>query len=164
VEEPPTGGCPKSATEEANIGPVDSEIDKYSNLMHKQLEERLGLNATALNKILHDYLGLSNKSPVWILRDTSDEEKSGHVECAKHFLKEFEESGSGKFSQSVNGEETCAYLSDPLLKSQSQKWSKVGVAPSKEFMCQKSAGKSEVAIFFPHKIIITIFELQKVVQ
>ncbi len=66
VEDAPRPDRPRTAVNEQTIDAVRTIIDNDSHSTYQQTENTLGISATAINSIIHDYLKLRKVCARWV--------------------------------------------------------------------------------------------------
>lgn len=161
LEDDSRTGRPKSSTDDDSVARVQEAIDENPSHTYRSLEASLGLNAPALNSILHDHLGLTKKMARWVPRDLTAAEKQRRVDFATEFLKFFDHGRSANFDKLVTGDETWIYFYDPLSRTQSREWSAIGAAPPTKTKREKSSGKVMIAVFITRSGVIANIEVEE---
>ncbi len=79
----------------------------------------MGISATAINSIIHDYLKLRKVCARWVPHQLTDDQKQWRIQFCRHSLKRFEEGQSRRVFDIITGDESWFYHYDPETKDSS---------------------------------------------
>jgi histone-lysine N-methyltransferase SETMAR len=123
-------------------------IKEHRNVTFVEIQEALGIGASTVNSILHEYLGVRKLASRWIPHSLSDEQKEQRVDWCRFMLKKFDNGRSKSVSYIVTGDETWIYAYDPETKQQSTVWVFEDEPAPTKVTRSRSATKQMVAVFF----------------
>ncbi|CAF1553891.1 unnamed protein product [Rotaria sordida] len=148
VEDAPRPGRPQTSVNEQTIEAVRSLIDNNPHSTYQQIEDILGISATAVNSIIHDYLKLRRVCARWVPHQLTDDKKQYRIQFCRYSLNRFEEGQSRRVFDIITDDESWFYHYDHETKERSKVWvSKTVTRPTKVHR-NESSGKRMVAIFF----------------
>lgn len=148
LEDDHRSGRPADAVTPANIRLVAELIKEKRNLTFNEIQQALGIGASAVNSILHDHLGVRKVASRWIPHLLSDDQKKARVDWCKFMMKKFDNGRSSLLWNVVTGDETWIYSYDPATKQQSTVWMFEDEVPPTKVVRSKSTSKQMVAVFF----------------
>jgi hypothetical protein len=73
-------------------------IKKQKNMTFVEIKEALGIGASTINSILHEYLGVRKLASRWIPHLLSDAQKQHHVDWRQFTLKKIDNGRSKSIS------------------------------------------------------------------
>ena len=82
----------------------------------------MGISATAINSIIHDYLNIRKVCARWVPYKLTEDQKQLRIQFCRYSLKRFEEGPSCCAFDVITSNESWFYHYDPELKEQSKVW------------------------------------------
>lgn len=141
-------GRPSEVVNDENIAAVREAIENDPKVTYATIEATLLIHPPQIHSILHDHLHVVKRTPRWVPRNLTEEQKAARVEWC-HFMKNrFRNGESRSVENLVTGDETWIYQFEPERKQQSQVW----LFPDEQLPVKsrrtRSSGKQMVLTFF----------------
>lgn len=131
IEDDPRPGRPVESTTVENVEKLEKNILEDARLKTRQLAEMIGVSATSILNILHDYLGMSKVCA----RMLTPNQKQRRVECCREFLKTCGENMDEVLGRNMTRDETWVHHYESESKYDSIQWHKKGTPPPRNSMC-----------------------------
>src|ERR1043166_1058079 len=141
-------GRPSTAVTEENVALVRKLIEENPRVTYKEIEEVLGIGSPAVNRILHQGLGVRKVSSRWVPHSLKGEQKEARMEWCQYMIAKFQNPDSRRVADIITGDESWIYQYDPETKQQSAVWVFPGDAPPTKVKRPRSVGRQMVASFF----------------
>ena len=94
-------------------------VEADRRVTYQEIEATLGIHSPAINKILHDHIGVRKLTSRWVPHLLKPEQKQARVEWCSQMLKKFDGGASKSISDIVTCDETWVYCYEPERKCQS---------------------------------------------
>ena len=78
-EDEPRSGRPKDATTPENANRVRQLVKKDPQITMLEIEEQLGIGSAAVQKLVHEHLGLSKRWARWVPHNLTEDQKQTRV-------------------------------------------------------------------------------------
>jgi [histone H3]-lysine36 N-dimethyltransferase SETMAR len=146
-EDDPRSGRPAETATEDNIRRVHAFIEEFRNATYVEIEAELGIDARAIDCILHEHLGVTKKVSRRIPHLFTDEQKLARVDWCQFMQEKFNGGTSKSVGDMITGDETWIYAYDPETKQQWTVWVFEDEPPPTKVTRQRSVAKQMVAFF-----------------
>lgn len=141
-------GRPATSTTPEMIASVQRMVEADRRVTYKEIEASLGIHSPAINKILHDHIGVRKLTSRWVPHLLKPEQKQVRVDWCIQMLQKYGDGTSKAVSDIVTCDETWVYCYEPERKCQSQVWAFPDETPPTKVVRGRSTGKRMVATFF----------------
>ena len=154
-------GRPVSAATQENTARVKELIREDKRITCKDLQHIPGIGMSALNEILHRYLGVHKRCARWVPHQLTEEQKVGRVQWCLTMLEKYDSGLANSAWNIVSGDETWVYQFDRDTKAQSSIWLFPGDTPPLKFKRSRSTSKQMVASSIAQTGHITTIQLEE---
>lgn len=141
-------GRPSTAVTEENVQAVQRLLHEDRRITYVSIEKSLKIGSAAVNKILHEKLGVRKLVSRWVPKLLSNEQKEARVQWCRKKIDNYQNGSSKRIFDIVTGDESWIYQFDPELKTQSAVWVFPNENPPTKIKRSRSVGKKMVASFF----------------
>lgn len=148
LKDDPREGRPKTAVVPENIDAVRNLIEEDRHMTYREIMSCLGISATSVHSILHEYLGVRKLCARWIPHLLTDVQKKTRVDWCRKMLEKFVDGASKSVNYIVTGDESWIYAYEPETKNQSTVWVFQFEENPTKIVRARSVAKQMVACFF----------------
>lgn len=141
-------GRPSTAVTDENIVRVRNLVHEDRRISYYSIQQSLHIGSAAVNKILHEHLGVRKLVSRWVPKLLSNEQKNVRVEWCQKMIADYQNGTSKRIFDIVTGDESWIYQFDPELKTQSTVWVFPNEEPPTKIKRARSVGKKMIASFF----------------
>lgn len=134
---------------------VESAVREDRRLTVRELEEKLGIPKSSINRILNE-LGYRKLSARWVPKMLTEDHKRQRLETSHEVLKLYGEEDEAFLDSIVTGDETWVYHFTPESKQQSMEWRHSFSPKKRKFKVTQSAKKIMASVFWDRKGVLLI--------
>ena len=99
-----------------------------------ELASEYGISNGSVYTIIHEYLGMSKVSAMWVPRNLNMQDRQQRVESSQELLEVCNANPEDFHTRLVTGDETWLHHWDPDTKKESMHWKHPGSPPPKDFV------------------------------
>lgn len=148
MEDEARTGRPNEVVHEGNIAAVCQMIEDDPRVTYSIIQASLAIHPPQIHTILHDHLCVTKRTPRWVPRMLTAQQKAARVDWCHFMIEKFNNGASRAVENIITGDETWVYQYEPERKQQSQVWMFEGDELPVKSRRTRSAGKRMALTFF----------------
>lgn len=161
LEDDPRSGCPATSVYDATVRLVEDIVLEDRHVTYQEIEDRLGIAAPQVHKILHDRLQLNKVAARWVPCLLGPEQKRNRIDACQELLRLEQSYGEDFWNRLITVDETWLPFYNPKTKAQSMEWRRRGEPPPIKAKIVPGAGKVMITVFWDIEGIILVDYLPK---